>query len=44
MLGLAVLAARDMTLRRTRQVFLASIVYQPVLLLLFLLDTVPRVS
>lgn len=39
MLGTAAVAARDMTLARVRRVFLASILYQPVLLLLLVLDT-----
>jgi protoheme IX farnesyltransferase len=41
MLGVASLAAREMNLRRVRQVFLGSILYQPLLLLLLLLDTLP---
>jgi protoheme IX farnesyltransferase len=41
MLGVAWLASRQMSMRRVRQVFLGSILYQPVLLLLFLLDTLP---
>lgn len=41
MLGIAAVAARDMNIRRVRQVFLGSLVYQPVLLLLLLVDTVP---
>jgi len=44
MLWLSVLAAREMNLRRTRQVFLGSIVYQPLLLLFLLLDTLPPLS
>ncbi|HSG48783.1 MAG TPA: heme o synthase [Longimicrobiales bacterium] len=44
MLGVAIVAARDMSLRRVRRVFLGSILYQPVLLLLLLLDTLPPPS
>jgi protoheme IX farnesyltransferase len=44
MLTVAALAARRMSLRRVRQVFLGSILYQPLLLLLMLLDTIPPSS
>ncbi|UCC23845.1 MAG: protoheme IX farnesyltransferase [Gemmatimonadales bacterium] len=41
MLGLSALAAHEMSIKRVRQVFIGSILYQPLLLLLFLLDTIP---
>lgn len=41
MLAVCVVAAREMGIRQVRRVFLASILYQPLLLLLLLLDTTP---
>ncbi len=41
MLGTAVLAAQDMTDKRVRRVFLASILYQPLLLIFLLINTLP---
>jgi protoheme IX farnesyltransferase len=41
MLASAVAAAREMNINRVRQVFLGSILYQPLLLLLLLVDTSP---
>ena len=40
MLGLAVAAASDMTRQRARRVFLYSLLYQPLLMTLLLVDTV----
>jgi protoheme IX farnesyltransferase len=41
MIGVAIPAAREMTVAAARRVFLGSLLYQPALLLLLLLDTVP---
>lgn len=41
MLGAAALAAQEMTDKRVRRVFLASILYQPLLLIFLLLNTLP---
>lgn len=43
MLATSAVAAQEMTLRNARRVFLASILYQPLLLLLLLIDTTPFV-
>jgi protoheme IX farnesyltransferase len=40
MLATSVYAAADMSLTRARKVFLASLLYQPLLLVLFLVDTI----